>query len=103
MYERFSIVFFHSAGSDVLQMETTTFSFGRPVSWILHDVIYSFWGFIKDSIYVPPLSTPIQKLRDQIMHALQAITADMLHRVWYVFNYHVVVCHVTQGAQIEGL
>ena len=31
MYESFSIVFFNSAGSDVLQKETTTFSVGHPV------------------------------------------------------------------------
>ena len=31
MYECFSIVFFNSAGSDVLQKETTTFSLGHPV------------------------------------------------------------------------
>jgi hypothetical protein len=30
MYERFSILIFHSAGSDVLQMETTTTSLGHP-------------------------------------------------------------------------
>ena len=29
-YECFSIVFFNSAGSDVLQKETTTFSLGHP-------------------------------------------------------------------------
>jgi hypothetical protein len=37
------------------------------------------------------------------MHALQAITADMLHRVWDEFDYRVDVCRVTQGAHIEGL
>ena len=31
MYECFSIVFSNSAGSDVLQKETTTFSLGHPV------------------------------------------------------------------------
>ena len=31
MYECFSIVFFYSAGSDVLHNETTTFSLGHPV------------------------------------------------------------------------
>jgi len=30
MYEWFSIVFFNSAGSEVLQKETTTFSLGHP-------------------------------------------------------------------------
>jgi hypothetical protein len=34
MYEFFSIVLFNSAGSDVLQQETTTFSLGHPVHWI---------------------------------------------------------------------
>ena len=31
MYECFSIVFFNSAGSDLLQKEKTTFSLGHPV------------------------------------------------------------------------
>ena len=31
MYECFLIVFFNSAGSDVLQKETTIFSLGHPV------------------------------------------------------------------------
>jgi hypothetical protein len=30
-YQQFSIVFFNSAGSDVPQKETTTFSLGHPV------------------------------------------------------------------------
>jgi len=34
MYECFSIVFFNSAGSDVLQEETTTSSLGHPIRWI---------------------------------------------------------------------
>jgi transcription initiation factor IIF auxiliary subunit len=31
-------------------------------------------------------------------HALQAITADMLHRGWGEFDYRVDVCCVTQRA-----
>jgi hypothetical protein len=42
-------------------------------------------GFIKDGIYVLRLPT------------------DMLHWVWDEFDYCVDVCHVTQGAHIEGL
>jgi len=45
----------------------------------------------------------LKELHDQIMHALQTITADMLHRVWDEFDYRVDVCLVTQGAHIEGL
>jgi hypothetical protein len=60
---------------------------------------FFLWVFVKDSVYVPPLPTPIQELRDWITCALQAITADMLHRVWDEFDYHVDVCR----AHIEGL
>ena len=60
-------------------------------------------GFDKDSVYVPPLPMSLKELRDRITHALQTITADMLHRVWDEFGYHVDVCRVTQGAHTEGL
>ena len=45
----------------------------------------------------------LKELRDRIIHALQTITTDMLHRVWDEFDYRVDVCRVTQGAHIEGL
>jgi hypothetical protein len=43
MYECFSIMFFHRAGSDMLQMKTTTSSLGHPIRQILHHAI-SFFG-----------------------------------------------------------
>jgi hypothetical protein len=49
------------------------------------------------------LPMSLKELRGRIMHALQTITADMLHRVWDEFDYHVDVCCVTQGAHIDGL
>jgi hypothetical protein len=64
---------------------------------------FFLWGFVKDSVYVPPLPVSLRKLRYWITHALQAITADMLHQVWDKFHYCVDVCHVSQGAHIEGL
>jgi len=64
---------------------------------------FFLWGFVKDSVYVPPLPMSLKEIRDQITHALQTITANMLHRVWDEFDYHVDVCHVTQGAHIEVL
>jgi len=49
------------------------------------------------------LPMSLKELRDRITHALQTITADMLHQVWDEFDYRVDVCRVTQGAYIEGL
>ena len=62
-----------------------------------------FLSFVKDSVYVPPLPMSLKELHDRITHALQTIIADMLHRVWDEFDYHVGVCRVTQGAHTEGL
>ena len=64
---------------------------------------FFLWGFVKDSVYVPPLPMSLKELCDQITHALQTITADMLHGVWDEFYYRADVCRVTQGAHIEGL
>ena len=64
---------------------------------------FFLWGFVKDSVYVPPLPMSLKEFRDRITHALQAITVDMLHRVWDEFDKRVGVCRVTQGAHIEGL
>jgi len=60
-------------------------------------------GFVKDRVYVPPLPMCLDELRDRITHALQTITADILHRVWDEFGYRVDVCRVTQGTHTEGL
>ena len=74
-----------------------------PRSLALTPCDFFLWGFVKDSVYVPPLPMSLIELCDQITHALQTITVDMLHRVWDEFDYRVDVCHVTQGAHIEGL
>jgi len=63
---------------------------------------FFLWGFVNDSVYVPTLPMFLKELRDRITHALQTITADMLHRVLDQFDYRVDVCRVTQGAHNEG-
>ena len=50
-----------------------------PRSLDLTPCDFFLWGFVKDSVYVPPLPMSLKELRDQITHALQAITTDMLH------------------------
>ena len=64
---------------------------------------FFLWGFVKDSVYVPPLPMSPKELRNPITRALQTITADMLHRVWDEYDYRVDVCRVTQDAHIEEL
>ena len=49
-----------------------------PVSQDLTPCDFFLWGFVKDSVYVPPLPMSLIELRDRITHALQTITADTL-------------------------
>ena len=98
IYGCFSVEFFNIAGSDLLQKETTTFSPWPPRSPDLTPWDFFLWGFVKDRVYVPQLPMSLKELGDRITHAMQTITADMLHRVWDKFDYRLDVCRVTEGA-----
>jgi hypothetical protein len=64
---------------------------------------FFLWGFVKASLYVPPLSMSLKELGDRITYTLQTITENMLHQVWDESDYPGKVYRVTQGAQVEGL
>jgi len=74
-----------------------------PSSPDLTPCVFFLWGFVTDSVYVPPLPMSLKEIRDRITHALQTITADMLHQVWDQCDYRVGVCRVTQRAHVDGL
>jgi hypothetical protein len=98
MYECFAIVFFHSAGSDLLQMKTTTFSLGHPVRRILNHAISFFGGPFKTAFMCHHCPRPSRNfVIGQRMHCRP------LQRTCYIvldeFDYRVDVCHVTQSEQ----
>jgi len=64
---------------------------------------FFLWGYVKDRVYVPPLPASIQELKVRIRTAIQTITADTLQTVWNELVYHVDVCRITKGADIEHL
>ena len=64
-----------------------------PCSPDLTPCDFFLWAFVKDGIYVPPLPMSLKELCDRITHALQTITADMLHRVWDEFDYRLDVSY----------
>jgi len=61
------------------------------------------WGYVKDQVYVPPLSASIPELKVRIRAATATIPADMLQTVWNELDYRVDVCRITKGAHIEHL
>jgi hypothetical protein len=64
---------------------------------------FFLWGYVKDTVYVPPLPRNSQQLQNRTVAALGGVTRDMLQRVWQEIHYRLDVCRVTRGAHIERL
>jgi len=64
---------------------------------------FFLWGYVKGLVYVPPLPTSLEELKQRITAALETVTQDMLQRVWQELDYRLNVCRVTGGAHIENL
>jgi hypothetical protein len=62
-----------------------------------------FWGFVKDTVFVSPLSTNLQDLRNRITAAVGRIDRDTLTRVWDEMDHRIDVCCITKGGHIEHL
>jgi hypothetical protein len=59
-------------------------------------------GYIKDKVYVPPLSQSVRELQGKKVHdVVMSVDENMLlHRVWDEIAFKWDVCHVTHGSQI---
>uniref|UniRef100_T1I6D7 Uncharacterized protein n=1 Tax=Rhodnius prolixus TaxID=13249 RepID=T1I6D7_RHOPR len=61
------------------------------------------WGFIKDTVYVPPLPQNLDELKNRIRTAITSMIPDMLSRVWQEFVYRCDIVRVAGGGHIEHL
>ena len=64
---------------------------------------FFLWWYEKGLVYVPPLPSSIDELKQRITSVLDNITWDMLQHVWQELKYLLDMCHVTGRAQIECL
>jgi hypothetical protein len=62
-----------------------------------------FWGFVKDTVFVPSLPANLQDLRNRITTAVAQVDHDMLTRVWNEMDYRIDVCRITTCGHIEHL
>jgi hypothetical protein len=65
--------------------------------------LFFFWGFVKDIVFVPPLSANLQDLRNRIIDAVALVDHDMLTGMWNEMDYRIDVCCITKGRYIEHL
>jgi hypothetical protein len=64
---------------------------------------FSFWGFIKDNVYIPPMPVDLRELRDRIVNAIALVDVTFLNKLWDKLEYRLDVCHITWGSHIEHL
>ena len=69
---------------------------------------FFLWGFVTDTVFVPPLPANLQDLRNRITAAVALVDRDMLDRdmltrVWNERDYRIDVCRITKGGYIEHL
>ena len=64
---------------------------------------FFLWGFVKDTVIVPPLPADLQDLRIRITAAVALVDCDMLTRVWNEMDYRIYVCRITKGGHIERM
>ena len=67
------------------------------------DPVFCIVRYVKDRVFVPPLSSNRVDLKARITAAVKNIDVPMLTRVWQEIEYRIDVCRVTRGAYIEHL
>jgi hypothetical protein len=63
---------------------------------------FSFWGFVKDDVYIPPMPA-LEELCDRIVNAIALVHVNFFSKLWVELEYHLDVCCITRGSNIEHL
>jgi hypothetical protein len=61
------------------------------------------WGYVKDRVFVPPLATNLDDLKNRITAAVTSVEEHTLRSVWDEFNYRLDVVRAAGGGHIEHL
>jgi hypothetical protein len=64
---------------------------------------FSFLGFVKDNVYIPPMPVYLQGIRDRIVNTIALVDANFLDKLWDKLEYRLDVCRITRDSHIEHL
>ena len=64
---------------------------------------FFLWRYVKEFVFLPPLSQDLPELRRRIIAAIWEIDVHMLKQVWAEVEYRLDVCQVTKGGHTEHL
>ncbi|PNF27743.1 hypothetical protein B7P43_G12779 [Cryptotermes secundus] len=88
---------------DRMGNEDLALQFWPPRSPDLTPCDFLLWGFVKNAVYVPPLPTNLNDLRNRITAAVNSVTQDICHQVWDGFSYRLDVIRAAGGGHIEHI
>jgi len=61
------------------------------------------WGYIKDTVFLPPLPVSLNELKQRITTAVASVDEDMLRSLWTELVWTELDYRVTKGSHIEHL
>ena len=64
---------------------------------------FSYGGYVKERVYVPPLLSDLDELTNRIAAAVNSVTEDALRPVWDELSYRVDVVCSAGGGHTERL
>jgi len=64
---------------------------------------FSFWEFVKDNVYIPPMPVDLQELRDRIVNTIALVDVTFLNKLYKKLEYCRNVCRITRGSHIKNL
>jgi hypothetical protein len=78
----------------------------ESTSWLpqypeLTPLDFFLWGFLKDEVYILPVTITLNNLKDCIHTATVKTDQPLLQNVWHKVKYHLDVCRTTNAAHTE--
>jgi hypothetical protein len=62
---------------------------------------FSFWVFVNDNVYIPPIPVGVQELRERICNATTVVDITFLNKLREEFEYRLDICRITRGNYTE--
>jgi hypothetical protein len=53
---------------------------------------FSFWGFVKDNVHIPPTPVGLQELSDRIVNVIALVDVTLSIKLWEELEYRLNVC-----------
>ena len=64
---------------------------------------FSYAGYVKERVYVPPLPADLDELTNRITAAVNSVTESTLRRVWNELSYRADIVRAAGGGHTEHL